>query len=649
MKRLHNIVSHNMEDEIGSKMKDKENFHNNMEDLEESVVQNLEEVCKQADVSPKSKATGGKKGKKQIEGKRQIVADIQQPTRVVPKGTAASDDCIYERLDRIGVNPQLQQWFGHIEVEHLSRTGSDHAPLLVLLGEEAQNFIKPFRFLNFWTEHKDFLDTVKLHWPEETEGNSFLVFKQKIKQVRALSSWSKQAFWDIFKQLIIREDIVRIKEQFFEEEPSAENRTVLQLAQAEMKKRKRLQVNRIQDAEEDWIEEKDQLAAKAVSFFHKQFTQKEEISDFGMLRHIPGMGESACGPDGLSGAFFQSCWKIVSLDVFKVVKAFYEGHTIPKSITQTNLAPIPKKSVIHTFADLRPISLSNFINKVISRVVNGRLDKILPELISSNHSGFVKKRSIIENVLLTQEIVTPIRKKGKPANVVIKLDMAKAYDRVSLLYLTKTRGVKQGDPLSPALFILSAEVLSRALNSLFDNGQYRCFGMPKWSANLSHLACADDTIIFASADKLSLEMTMEVLRDYEKEVEQITGFTRGMFLFQYLGCPIFHTRKRKLKKGGSQLWKKMLEARDAIEKEIWWEPRNRTSNFWFDKWTNLGPLTQIMPTNFPMDNSIQEVADVMVNEKWSYQIWQQTVLEDIVDHIRNELHIDTLSEEKDKD
>lgn len=58
-------------------------------------------------------------------------------------------------------------------------------------------------------------------------------------------------------------------------------------------------------------------------------------------------------------------------------------------------------------------------------------------MISTNQSGFVKSRCIIENVMLTQEIVLDIRKRDKPANAVIKLDMAKAYNRVSWLYLTK--------------------------------------------------------------------------------------------------------------------------------------------------------------------------------------------------------------------
>lgn len=61
----------------------------------------------------------------------------------------------------------------------------------------------------------------------------------------------------------------------------------------------------------------------------------------------------------------------------------------------------------------------------------------MPNLISHNPSGFVKARSIIENVPLTQEIVTNIKKRGKPTNVVIKLDMSKAYDRVSWFFIMK--------------------------------------------------------------------------------------------------------------------------------------------------------------------------------------------------------------------
>lgn len=86
---------------------------------------------------------------------------------------------------------------------------------------------------------------------------------------------------------------------------------------------------------------------------------------------------------------------------------------------------------------MRPISLSNFINKILSRVLHDRLGDILTRLVSVNQSGFVKGRNITENILLAQKIVSDIGKRGKPSNVIIKLDMAKAYDRVSWFFMIK--------------------------------------------------------------------------------------------------------------------------------------------------------------------------------------------------------------------
>ncbi|XP_075086089.1 uncharacterized protein LOC142168828 [Nicotiana tabacum] len=127
-------------------------------------------------------------------------------------------ECIFKRLDRLFVNLPFQNMLPTIEVENLIRTGSDHAPLLMTCGVQTTNFVKPFRFLNFWTKHATFMDV-------------------NIKRVMAeLSKWSRETFGDIFKQLAILEDIVRVKEMLFEEEPITENRIVLQKAQSELKK-----------------------------------------------------------------------------------------------------------------------------------------------------------------------------------------------------------------------------------------------------------------------------------------------------------------------------------------------------------------------------------------------------------------------------
>lgn len=124
-------------------------------------------------------------------------------------------------------------------------------------------------------------------------------------------------------------------------------------------------------------------------------------------------------------------------DVWRAVRAFFCGYELSRSVTHTNLVLITKKEVLKSFSDLRPISLSCFLNKMISRVLNGRILMVLPKIISPNQLGFVKGRSIVENVLLAQEIIKDINRRNRLVNVVVKLDMTKAYDKVSWVYLTK--------------------------------------------------------------------------------------------------------------------------------------------------------------------------------------------------------------------
>lgn len=142
-------------------------------------------------------------------------------------------------------------------------------------------------------------------------------------------------------------------------------------------------------------------------------------------------GDRSCGPDGLSGKFFQTSWGIVRLDIIRLVQNFFNSNSLPKSITHANLVLIPKKENIQSFLDIILTSLSNFVNKILSRITHDRVKGLLPFIIFYNTLGFVKGRSIIENVLLAQEMGTDIGKWEKPDNVIIKLNMAKAYDRVS--------------------------------------------------------------------------------------------------------------------------------------------------------------------------------------------------------------------------
>ncbi|KAK6782003.1 hypothetical protein RDI58_019799 [Solanum bulbocastanum] len=316
---------------------------------------------------------------------------------------------------------------------------------------------------------------------------------------------------------------------------------------------------------------------------------------------------SAAGPDGMNGNFYQNCWHIIKHDLLEVIQAFFCGQMIPKYFSHSCIVLLPKVSNPTKLREFRPISLSNFISKIISKLLSGRLGPILPELISPNQSGFVKGRSISENIMLAQEMIHQIKKPNIGSNVIIKLDMAKAYDRVQWSYtclvlrkmgfsecfidmvwrimannwysiiingkrygfFKSSRGLKQGDPLSPALFILGAEVLSRSLNRLHNHPDYHGFFMERKGPQVNHLSFADDIILFTSGRQKTLQLVMQTLNVYEKtsgqqvnkdkshfiihsstftstrdRIKKVTGYKQKEGSTIYLGCPLFAGRSR---------------------------------------------------------------------------------------------------------
>lgn len=248
----------------------------------------------------------------------------------------------------------------------------------------------------------------------------------------------------------------------------------------------------------------------------------------------------APGPDGYGACFFQSHWGTVGPSVRQAVLKFLNLGIFDSSINYTFLALIPRTINASNVGDYRPISLCNALYKIIAKVLTNRLKQVLPGVISQQQSAFLPGRLITDNILVAYEALHTMatRVKGKKAYMAMKLDMSKAYDRMEwsflkavmrkmgfaerwislimtcvksatfsvlvngMLYdqITPTRGLRQGDPLSPYLFLLCAEGLSSLLKKA--EVERRITGVPiAWRGfKLSHLLFVDDSLLFYRAN-----------------------------------------------------------------------------------------------------------------------------------------------------
>jgi hypothetical protein len=263
-------------------------------------------------------------------------------------------------------------------------------------------------------------------------------------------------------------------------------------------------------------------------------------------------------------AFFQKCWSVIGDDVMGFFEEVHTYCKFERSINASFIALIPKKQNATNIRDFRPISLIGSVYKLLSKVLANRFKGVLDKIISKSQNSFVGGRKILDSVLIANECLDS-RLKSRLPGIVCKLDIEKAYDHVhwgSLLYLLKRmgfgtkwcrwietcissiqfsvmvngslegffrylRGIRQGDPLSPLLFLLVMEILSKMLRKVETEGLIQGFsagGNANEGLRISHLLFADDTILFCDADPNQLLYIRMVLSCFEA----VTGLRVNM-------------------------------------------------------------------------------------------------------------------------
>lgn len=147
----------------------------------------------------------------------------------------------------------------------------------------------------------------------------------------------------------------------------------------------------------------------------------------------------APGPNGFQRLFYQKFWPIVGSDLASMVLNCLNHKHLPAQINETFLSLIPKTNCTETLMHFRSISLCNVVYKTITKTIVNLLKSLLPKFVSPSQTSFIPGRNISDNVIIFQEVLHSFRKKkGRAGDVMIKLDLEKAYDRLDWAFIEDT-------------------------------------------------------------------------------------------------------------------------------------------------------------------------------------------------------------------
>ena len=331
------------------------------------------------------------------------------------------------------------------------------------------------------------------------------------------------------------------------------------------------------EVEGQWIEEPSTVRCEAKKLFNSRFKATKDLGvrldkvDFKSLSHEDNRslikafsaeevrdavwlcdGSKSPGPDGFNLFFVKESWEVLKDELVEALSLFHETGCIPKGCNASFVALVPKVRDPAKLEQYRPISLMGVMYKVISKVLAERLKKVLPAVIDKCQSAFLKGRGILDSVLTANEVIEDLRR-CRMSGLCFKVDFEKAYDSVSWEFLYDmlqrlgfhsrwimwmkgclasasvsvlvngspteefhpSRGLRQGDPLAPFLFLVVAEGLAGLVRQVTKANLYEGLNIGRSEVGLSMLQFADDTL-FLCQDAFSNVFTLKaILRGFE--------------------------------------------------------------------------------------------------------------------------------------
>lgn len=270
---------------------------------------------------------------------------------------------------------------------------------------------------------------------------------------------------------------------------------------------------------------------------------------------------------------------VVGQEVTHLIQDCFRYSTVPPGLNHIYLPLIPKKKSAEVPADYRSISFCNVLQKVVTKIINS-LSPFLDNLIEKNHSTFVLRRQILDNIVVAKKLFHSMKNSNtSQGSFVLKLDMSKAYDRVDWTLKTYSHGnrhymiyvcfhelystasfsvlvnknptgffygerkIRYRCLLYPYLFILTSQVLFWLMEKLKHANLYNVYRINKYALVVSHLMFADDLFFFRVLNDITISSPQDILNIYTSWSGQKTNFQKSSFHFSKCVNP---TRQREI-------------------------------------------------------------------------------------------------------